>query len=80
MSTDVIAALNNFLSGGVVRLRPGQYYSGILQSVSQDNGLWLAEVLGDQIVVPEDIASELHVGERVIIANVAGRVRAGRRT
>jgi len=79
---DLLAAVNDFLGSATVQLQPKQYYQGVLRSMRQETGVWVAEVCGDSIEVPQDIAEMLQpwIGKRVIIANLAGKIHAGRRT
>ena len=80
---DALASINNFLyCGDTVQLRELQYYVGILRGVEQSGDTVLASIAGDRIEAPASLLSELQalVGERVIIANVTGKIRAGRRT
>ena len=80
---DPLASINNFLYGSdAVQLREPQYYVGILRGVEQAGDIVLASIAGDRIEAPASLLSELQplVGERVIMANVNGQVRVGRRT
>ena len=55
---------------------------GILEAVDQENGAAVAQVGGRSYEVPEALHDELQdlIGERVIIACIAGQIRAGRRS
>ena len=55
---------------------------GILEAVSLENGIAVAQVDGKRYDVPAALHDELIdlVGQRTIIACIAGQIRAGRRT
>lgn len=81
MSTDVLSSLNNFPGSDAVQLQKNRCYAGILRGVRQDGDVFLADFT-KPVEISEAVAAELQclVGERVIIANVAGQIRAGRRS
>ncbi|MCK9569577.1 hypothetical protein M0R72_11610 [Candidatus Pacearchaeota archaeon] len=55
---------------------------GILEAVGRENGAAVANIGGRSYEVPDTLHAELQdlVGERVIIACIAGQIRAGRRS
>ena len=75
---DVLSSVNNFPA---IQLQKNRYYTGILRGIRQNGDSFLAD-FARPVEVSEAVAKELQdlIGERVMIANFAGKIRAGRRS